>query len=259
MQEKEQYLLAAKLRTFQRKIERAIEIIRGALQTSTNPVLSFSAGKDSIVLLDLAVQAGFRGKLVFFKYGIVTDIETPISNIELLKYYAALYGLQYDVLNCLGEVDCWERCGRFTLIPETEEERYVFRETNYDYVKQSAAYEAQNGIDLNIIGMRKAESNARRMMLVKKGAIYRTKQRQSATCCPLLDFSDIDIWSYIYSRNLKYLSIYDYPYMDRKKIRNELTMLYNYNVLRNGMMFHFKKMYPEFFAWLRRRWGDVMI
>lgn len=258
MQEKERYLLEAKLHGFQKKVEKGIKITQDVLSTSKSPVLSFSGGKDSVVLLDIAVRAGFRGKMIFFKYGIVTDVETPKENITLLKYYAELYGLNYDIINCLGETDCWERCGRFTLIPETEEERRIFRETNYDYAKQSARYEARNEIDLNIIGMRKSESNARRIMLSQKGAIYQTKERQSVTCCPLLDFSNDDIWAYIYSRNLKYLSLYDYPYIDRRENRNEITMLYNYNIIRHGSMFHYQQMYPEFFAWLKKRWGNML-
>lgn len=254
MHEQDQYILAAKLPAYQRKVEKAISVIREALSVSQTPALSFSGGKDSIVLLDLAVQAGFRGRLVFFKYGIATDVETPKENIELLEYYASRHNLEYSVLTCLGEVDCWERCGRFILAPETAEETRIFRETNYDYAKKSAAFEDEYGIDLNIIGMRKDESNTRRMMLSQKGAVYKTKTRRSVTCCPLLNFSDTDIWAYIYSHHLRYLSIYDYPYIDRRKNRNEITLLYNHFILEQGMLFHYKQMYPEFFSWLKKRW-----
>ena len=253
----ERYRLIAKLPRFKKRIAKAIEIVSDALSKSNTPALSFSAGKDSVVLLDIAVRAGFRGELVFFKYGIVTDVETPRENIELLRYYAQLHGLRYTILNCLGEVDCWEQCGRFILFPETEEEKRIFRRTNYDFAQKSQSFEKEKGIDLNIIGMRKDESKRRKAVLNQKGAIYRTKSRNSVTCCPLLNFSNDDIWAYIFVNGLKYLSIYDYPYMDRRVIRNEITMLYNDAIVRHGMMFHYKRMYPHFFDWLYRQFGDI--
>lgn len=255
--EKEMYLLLAKMQSHKKKVKKAKETIKLALSNASKTALSFSSGKDSVVLLDLAVKAGFDGTLIFFKYGICTDVETPEENIELLKYYADLHGLKYQILDCLGEVDCWEQCGRFTLFPETEEEKRIFNLTNYDYVKKSNDFEKENDIDLNIIGMRKDESERRRIVLSKKGSIYQTKSRKSITCCPLLDFTNDDIWAYIFSNDLKYLSIYDYPYIDRQVNRNEITMLYNTAIIENGMLWHYKQMYPNFFEWLKKTYGNI--
>ncbi len=256
--DKQTYLLNSKLVSYQRRVDAAIEIARTALDTAANPLLSFSAGKDSIVLLDIAVKAGFKGDLLFFRYGVSTDVETPPENIELLKYYAAKHSMKYHILNCMGEVDCWEQCGRFILFPETEEEKRIFNRTNMDFSKKSESFCRENGVDLQLIGMRKAESARRKAMLNKKGPIYTVKSRDSMTCCPLANLTSEDIWAYIFSHNLRYLSIYDYPYIDRRRTRNEITMLYNDALIRHGIIFHYKKMYPEFFTWLKERWGDVV-
>lgn len=254
--EQELYMLSAKTLSYKRKIEKAMDTLKTALNSSKNAALSFSGGKDSVVLLDLAVKAGFSGTIVFFKYGICTDIETPSENIELLKYYADKHQLKYKILECLGETDCWEQCGRFTLYPQSENEKRIFYQTNHDFAKKSAQFEEENNIDLSIIGMRKDESKRRKIVLNRNGAIYKTQSRKSVTCCPLLNFSNDDIWTYIFSNNLKYLSIYDYPYIDRRVNRNEITMLYNDAIIRNGQIFHYQKMYPDFFSWLKNRWGD---
>lgn len=254
--EQEMYLMSAKMLSHKHKIVKAIEILQAALNSSKNAALSFSGGKDSVVLLDLAVKSGFNGTIVFFKYGICTDVETPSENVELLKYYADKYQLKYKILECLGEADCWEKCGRFTLYPQSENEKRIFYQTNYDFIKKSAQFEEENDIDLGIIGMRKDESKRRKIILNRNGATYKAKGRKSITCCPLLNFSNDDIWAYIFSNNLKYLSIYDYPYIDRRVNRNEITMLYNDAIIRNGQIFHYQKMYPDFFAWLKNRWGD---
>lgn len=252
------YLLHAKLGPYKRRVDAAVETARTALKTAKTPLLSFSAGKDSVVLLDIAVKAGFRGDLLFFKYGICTDIETPRENIDLLKYYAEKHGLKYHILDCMGEVDCWEKCGRFILFPETAEEKRIFNRTNRDFSVKSEAFCRENGVDLQFLGMRKAESARRKAMLNKKGPIYTVKSRDSMTCCPLANLTSEDIWAYIYSNDLKYLSIYDYPYIDRRRNRDEITMLYNDALIRHGMVFHYKKIYPDFFAWLKERWGDVV-
>lgn len=256
--EKRAYLLHAKLDAYKRRIDIAFETAKKALIGAKNPALSFSSGKDSIVLLDIAVKAGFRGDLIFFKYGIATDIETPKENIELLKSYAERYGLNYHIIDCLGEVDCWEQCGRFILFPGTKEEKRIFNRTNMDFAKKSKEFCDEYGIDFLFIGMRKAESARRRAVLNKKGPIYAVKSRNSLTCCPLLDFTSNDIWAYIFSNNLPFLPIYNYPHIDRRENRNEITMLYNDWLIINGRIFHYKRMYPDFFSWIKSRWGEVV-
>lgn len=254
--EKAAYLLCAKLKAHQKRVSAAISTVEEALSQSKNPALSFSSGKDSVVLLDIAAKSGFRGDLIFFKYGVCADIETPRENIDLLKRSAEKYGLKYHILDCLGEVDCWEECGRFTLFPETQRERKIFHRTNYDFAKKSEEFCRDRGIDLQIIGMRKDESKRRKAVLNKRGQIYATKARESMTCCPLANMTDDDIWAYIFSNRLEYLPVYDYPYLDRRKNRNEITMLYNNAILENGMLYHYQRMYPEFFVWLKERWGE---
>lgn len=255
----EKYLLWAKMPQFQRKINAASDILRNALEHSNAPALSFSSGKDSVVLLDLAVRAGFKGRLLFFRYGVtyLGGLETPKENVDLLEYYANTHSLEYVIMDCLGESDCWEMCRRFTLYPETAEEKQAFNLTNYDFKNKSREFQKKYDIDLNIIGMRKDESRTRKIMLSKKGAIYSVNAREGLTCCPLLNFSNVDIWAYIFSRGLEYLSVYDYPYINREKNRNEVTMLYNSAILENGMIFHYKQMYPEYFNAIEARWGDV--
>lgn len=255
--DKQAYLLHAKLLPYRRRVDGAIKTAQEAIAQSKNPVLSFSSGKDSVVLLDIALKAGFRGDLLFFKYGICVDVETPAENIQLLKYYAEKHGMNYHVLDCLGEVDCWEQCGRFTLFPRSQEEKRIFQQTNYDYAKRAEEFCKKNGIDLQLIGMRKKESPRREIILNKKGLVYQTRSRRSVTCCPIGNLRDEDIWAYIFSNDLRYLSIYDYPFIDRRKIRNEITLLYSDGLIAQGLMYHYKQMYPDYFAWLKGRWGDI--
>lgn len=73
--EKNAFLLHAKLKAFQEKVFNAQKTIDEALAKSTNTALSFSGGKDSIVLLDLAVKSGFNGKIIFLSMEFATILK----------------------------------------------------------------------------------------------------------------------------------------------------------------------------------------
>lgn len=76
----------------------------------------------------------------------------------MLEKYAERYKLEYYILNCLGEVDCWEECGRFILFPENDREKKIFNKTNYDYAKQYLHFEKQHNINVLFLGMRKKKA-----------------------------------------------------------------------------------------------------
>lgn len=91
----------------------------------------------------------------------------------------------------------------FTIAVRVSDTASILRGGICVYMKTTAEFERTNNIDLSIIGMRKDESKNRRFVLNKRGAIYRTQNRESITCCPLMNFSDEDIWAYIFNNNLK--------------------------------------------------------
>lgn len=107
------------------------------------------------------------------------------------------------------------------------------------------------------IGMRKAESKQRTMTLGSRGLTYFTKTRNSVTCCPIGKLTDDDIWAYIVSNNLPYLSCYDNPLFDRRKIRNELNYLCTKKAIFQGIVEKYKFIYPEIFAELRSRYEGI--
>lgn len=241
------------------KVDRAITIARDALKNSESALMSFSGGKDSIVMLDIALKAGFCGELLFFNYGICTDKETPQETRDIIQHYSKLHGLKCNIVDCLGEFDCWDELGYFCLFPESEQEKKVFKETNKDFAKKAKDFQAKHGCDLLFIGMRKDESKARKIMLCKKGHTYTTKNRDCVTCCPVSNFTDDDIWAYIYANNLKYPSFYDCPHLDRGKIRNEPCLLYNDAIVRHGGAYEFKILFPEYMAEIKKRYPEAIL
>lgn len=65
------YLLHSKLLSHKKRVNAAIETAKIALDNSKKPLLSFSSGKDSVVLLDIAVKAGFCGRSLPFSSQLV--------------------------------------------------------------------------------------------------------------------------------------------------------------------------------------------
>jgi len=258
------YELYGKLNTYKYRVTRALQICADALKNSARPLTSFSGGKDSIVMLDIAVKAGFKGELMFFQYGYEYD-ETPPETYEILAYYAAKHGLKVNFVKCLSEFDCWHTAGRFFLFPETDEERKLVEKCDRDYVQKAKRFQEEYGCDLLFIGMRKKESRARRIMLSKNRRTehgdytYDSAARTCLTCCPIAEFTGADIWAHIFINCLAYPSFYDYPYVSREVLRNEPTLLCNDAIIRHGNIDVFKAVFPDYIGEIKRRYPDAAL
>ena len=67
----------------------------------------------------------------------------------------------------------------------------------------------ENGYDGNFIGMRRDESNKRKWLFQKRGALYFAKSRHAYVCCPIEKWSARDVWAYTVAHKLPYNRIYD--------------------------------------------------
>lgn len=212
--------LHARLPAHRRAVGRARDRIREALETVPGTwAVCCSGGKDSAALLDVAVEAGWRGPVFTFRYR-----ETPEENVELVKALADRHGLGTDTLNVTGAFDAFDRVGHFFATPSTDEERAAVRWMNNAYKREVGVHQEARGWAGIMMGLRKDESRVRRMTLSKKGALYRTETRSCWTCCPLLDWSGRDVWARIASADLPYLDRYDEA-EDRVLERSEETWL----------------------------------
>jgi len=106
------------------------------------------------------------------------------------------------------------------------------------------------------LGMRKLESKSRGKTLRRKGAIYRTQDRETWTASPLVNWSATDVWAYIVACDLPYLSVYDRA-DDRESERSEVTWLATDALWRRGMLADLRRNNPEVYAQLATRFPDV--
>lgn len=253
-QEKQQYLIHSKLNSYKQHIKKAKETITSALPQAKKWIMSFSGGKDSIVMLDLAVKSGFNGELLYFYY---SEFENPQENEDLVKYYAEKYNLKLNVLNVLSCKDAWDKLGYFFCTPSTQEEKEIAKSIDKDYRAKSTQFCKDNGFDGLFMGIRKDESNLRKMSLSQTGDTYFAKCRNMITCCPNANFTDDDVWSYIFTNDLKYLSVYDNPYFDRRRTRNELVFMSARRAVNHGLLTNYNLLYPEIISDLKERYGNL--
>lgn len=252
--ERETYLLAARLPGYKRKVNGAMQEICRALSMPGKWMISYSSGKDSTVLLDLLVRAGWEG-LGF--HAICSEYEDPPENQLQAEKARKQYGTDIRDIRCYGEYDAWREAGHFFCEPVTIAERKSARRANTEFKKVSSTFMQEHGIKNMFMGLTKDESRAREITLNKRGAIYQTKARSGWTCCPLANWSARDIWAYIVSHDLPYLSVYDCPYFSRERIRNELTVMYCGYITAHGVLLQYRLAYPDLFARLQKEFPEV--
>lgn len=251
MIDREVYRLRAKLPVYRRRVMTAINNVKAALTIPGDWAVSCSGGKDSMALLEICLLAGWAGPLFHFYYD-----ETPGENTEMVRRAAQQYGLELYLLKVPGAWEVYEKAGRFFVVPETAEEKRLVNGMLRGYKKDINEYVQDRGWAGQFMGLRKAESRIRRIILIKKGGLYKTNDREAWTCCPLSGWDAADVWSFTLERNLPYLSCYEKA-EDPERERSETTWLAAESIWRYGMAARLKKDRPEEFNKLAARWPEI--
>lgn len=174
----------------------------------------------------------------------------------MARCMADKHGLELYLLHVPGAWEVFNEVGHFFVYPETPEEKAATRRMLAGYKKAVNDYVTAQGWIGQFLGLRKAESRVRGMALARKGAIYRTQDRQTWTCCPLTGWSARDVWAYIITRELPYLSRYDTAENPERE-RSETTWLAAESLWRYGMAARLRREKPEEFAALVARWPEI--
>lgn len=182
----------------QPKIKQAQTIIYDALTNSVNPVVAFSGGKDSIVVLDLVRKAQKTVHGIFCN----TGNEYP----ETLEFVKTI-----DNVVWLDPLKSFWQCVKEYGLPETKSQAKRHGNHCCLYLKEKPAlnYYSENNIDLVFTGLTMDESRNRMMMLKRMGPYYFHKAEKRYKCHPIYDWSEKDVWTYIKWYKLSYNPIYD--------------------------------------------------
>jgi len=206
-----------------------------------NIVVSISGGKDSTVLVHLALlEANKRGRKIgifFLDEEVVYD-----STIKQIEYLMKLYPentiplwlqIEFKLTNATslteGQLICWE-AGKHKLWMRSKKtgsiqhkpwpiETETVRDKNKGFGFYDALENFQNSRENTafLVGLRATESPNRWRAVAKNPGYQNTfwctkMKRGSVAFYPLYDWNFHDIWKYIYDTKLKYSKIYDYMY-----------------------------------------------
>jgi len=252
--EREEYRLYARLPIFKKRLQEAKENILEALQIPGIWVLSFSGGKDSTVMLDLCIQAGWRGPLLYQTYG---QLETLPDNLKMVNWARDYYGLEVLIKDAPGEFEVYRNVGHFFINAITPEEKRAVRRWYRNSFGELDKFVIKQGWTGQFLGLRIEESNQRKKVLGHRGGLYFASSRKTWTCCPIYRWNGKDIWAYLVTQELPWATLYDAPGQNRERLRNDIVFLAGSGSIRYGQFTFWKKFYPELFNQLASEWPEI--
>ena len=178
------------------KEDTALELIRTSLSKAKNPVVAFSGGKDSTVVLHLVRKVAPEVPAQFCN----TGVENPLT-LQFMKTVP-------NVIELKPKKTFWEIVDKHGL-PKPKAGKHKGN-ICCNWLKEYPArdYNKEHVVDLIFTGITAAESNQRKIFFKWKGPYY-LKREGWYKCHPIWDWTEKEVWEYIRANNLPYNKIYD--------------------------------------------------
>jgi 3'-phosphoadenosine 5'-phosphosulfate sulfotransferase (PAPS reductase)/FAD synthetase len=182
----------------QPKIDEANNIIKNSLEKNIYPVVAFSGGKDSLVVLDLARR---------IKPDIIGVFENTTNEYpETLKYIKTISNI-VELRPDISFQECIKKYG----LPMIKSKAKSHGNQCCIKLKEEPfqKYAKENNVTLVFTGLTSSESRNRMMMLKRMGSLYFHKADQIWKSHPIHNWSEQEVWQYIDLKKLSYNPIYD--------------------------------------------------
>lgn len=183
-------------RIFRRRIDDARRSIELAMEKGTIGV-SFSAGKDSTVLLDLVRQYLPDVPAAHFDSGAEHS-----WTYDLVRHY----GVQ-TIMPQLSMIDLAKLEGAWGYSGPESGHRVDY--DDFLIYEPAERFMAEHSLQVIALGLRGQESKGRYWSARKRGALYWANYTSAWHLCPLATWTTDDVWAYIASRGLRYNEAYD--------------------------------------------------
>jgi phosphoadenosine phosphosulfate reductase len=226
-------LIYARIPRLKHKIESAQSLIQECLIQSDRPNVSFSTGKDSMVVLDLVLAIRPDASVMWHD-----DLWDLPGTQETLTETEQRYTMR---IHRVHERDgAREFIDEFGCRPVAPHRMPVDFEC--DHISETLRHYK---IDAEFLGLR-AEESSKRTFAVARGALRWNQTLSVWHCDPIYDWTWQDVWAYTFSRDLIVHPAYqvlidggvDVPYA-------RVGPLTAVRVYQYGTMVHVKQLYPE--------------
>ena len=182
--------------SFKRKVSQSLDAVREWLDLCRDPYIAFSGGKDSTCVLHLvrSIEPSIRAQFYHDEY-ITDDTWDYVKNTPNCTVLA-------------GRIDhpgftSWDYDEKPPQCPDQAIWVDVPRGDN-----ARKRYVMDNGFDGQAIGLRQDEARYRRILLRKKGMLYKDPMGLWA-CNPISTWSTADVWAYIVGNGIRYNNTYN--------------------------------------------------
>lgn len=236
--------------------------------SGVNVALSFSGGKDSIVLADIIYKLLVTGRIksdqliVEFidEEGMFDDVIEIVKKwrIKFMQegvrfYWYCLPVKHFNCLNTLSEEEtfiCWEPNEKENWIRQkpdfaiSDHPLLIPRKDNYQ-----AFFDRLRNADgkINMTGVRCAESVQRLRLMAKQKSFIANNM-----CKPIYDMSDKDIWLYIYKNNLEIPKTYENMYRTGASKRDmRISQFFSIDTAKR--LVNLSEMYPDLMERVTKR------
>jgi len=210
-------------------LERTQEIIRSSLQGKKNPIVATSFGKDSLVLLHILLQMGYKFPCIFFKEPFMPK-KYAFANAVILAWDLQVYDWRPQMTAVQQNGDEFEIQNYYSIggghhitcptgiLPPKEGEPFLCAYTDL-YNKPVQTGELVHSFDLCLVGHRGDDTDP---IYGDAGTEieYRVNPESIDLSFPLAHWSEDDIWQYIHEHKVPYDKA---RYPDRQQLEDIST------------------------------------
>lgn len=193
-------LLHARTAGHKRRVEQARGHIRTMFDQCPDAYVAWSAGKDSTAMTHLVAELipGVRAM------SIKDDCDYP-GEVEYIERLANEWDVKLTIVRPSFSLQDALRDGQAEAGDDIHSRASEFADEGfYSLIEE---YRHRLGLPGVYLGLRKDESHARLMNRAKRGAVY-TKRDGETVCMPLCDWSDRDVYAYLFTRDIELLPVY---------------------------------------------------
>jgi len=227
-------MLHAKSKSYANRVSDAKNIISRALDQMKLPYLSFSGGKDSLVMLHMVLEQNPNVAVVYWD----ADASYPDTD-EFLARISDEWDIDIIRFKTRPILDVFREFG----IDHPQIEQKTMVATVYEPIKRLIA---EYGFDGVFVGLRREESYGRKQLIKYRGPIFHSKYQNVIECLPVAYFSVQDVWAYITTNDLPHNPVYD---KTSTRPRNEIRVSYycGETLRSHGRFVWLKKEYPDLY------------